>query len=120
MSAIDKLKGEMEQNKNNTYIQFIGEYLINLASFDSSAAVVLSSTEKTIAGSLEAMRKIAEQNKVGNMAVIAPDHGLKIICEYFGLKKNTAEQVAVMTTPTAAHLEVKPKSDLNFDDLFEV
>lgn len=120
MSAIEKLTKEMDEHKQNPYVQYVGNYLINLAKSDNNAAKSLEDAGKTIIGSLDAMRKVAEKSKVNNMAVIAPDHGLKIVCDYFGLNKETPHQVAVTTANINTPSEAKPKSDLNFEDLFEV
>ena len=53
-NAITKLKSEMDANENNSYIQ----------------VEKIMAADKTIAKSLDAMKKEAEKKKVGNCAVL--------------------------------------------------
>lgn len=87
--AKEKLKLEMEQNKTNGYIQFIGQSLLDYLGDYPSAAGAILTEGKTIAKSLNAMEAEARKKpRTGNMAMLTPDEGKKIVLEYFGIKTN--------------------------------
>jgi len=85
--AIDKIRDEMAAAPENTYVQFVGNYLTDhLKKHPSDAAAILSDG-KTIAGSLKAMEDYArKQPRSGNCAVVTPEDGYRIVREYFGIK----------------------------------
>lgn len=92
----EKLKLEMEQNKDNGYVQFIGNALLDrLRDIPSDAEAILTEG-KTIVGSFNAMEEAAKAKKDdrsvfqkffnGRCVMIAPDEGIKIVLQYFGIK----------------------------------
>ena len=96
--ALAKIHDEMEKNKDNEYIQCIGAYLADYLRSNPGAAANIMAEGKTIAGSLVAMRKVAEGKKKGNMAVLTPAEGYKAVLEYYGIQ----------STPAAAQTRVQP------------
>ena len=87
-AAIEKLKTEMESKQDNGYVQYVGNFLIErLAKHPEEADKVLLE-EKTILGSLEAMRNEASKVKQNNIAMFTPDEGFKIVMNYFGIDEN--------------------------------
>lgn len=83
--AIEKIKAEMEENKN-PYTEIIGNYAIQHIQTNPQAAEAIVNEEKTLAGSLEAMRKEALKVKQGNVAILTDEQGFKIISNYFGFE----------------------------------
>jgi hypothetical protein len=84
--AMEKIRTEMEQNKGNGYIQFVGQALLDrLRDIPNNAAAILTEG-KTIAKSLDAMAAEAKKKpRFGNCAMITPDEGMKVVLGYFGI-----------------------------------
>lgn len=95
--AIDKLKKEMEGNKN-PYAQVVGQYLISVIEQDHIQAARVLVEGKTIMGSLAEMQKEAQKVKVGNVGVLTDEQGFAIVLKYFGMDvSKTAESVSQTT-----------------------
>lgn len=108
--AILKIKTEMEQNNNNSYIQIVGEFLLRYLESDPSAAEKILTEEKTIAKSLDEMRKAAEKKKVGNCAVLTDQEGFEIVFKYFGIEAGAAK------VEVKNHAATRPvKKNIDFD-----
>ena len=73
------------------------------------------------AGSLEKMKGVASKQKIGNVAVIAPDQGFKIINEYFGIHGGmpaAAEPKTPVPVKVSAPAAAAPVGlDISLDDL---
>ncbi len=82
--AIEKIKKEMEK-ENNSYVNVVGEYLLDQLDNNPAAAEKILGNNKTLMGSLKEMEKEAKEHKIGNVGVITPDHGFAIVLEYFGI-----------------------------------
>lgn len=107
--AFLKLNSEMEANRTNPYVQYIGKFLLGHIEKNPQDAEKILTAEKTIGKSLDAMRTVAQTKKVGNVAMLTPDEGFKVVLEYFGIK---VENVTLPETPVPAP---KPKSADDFD-----
>lgn len=83
--AIEKIKSEMEENKN-PYTEIIGNYVIQHIEINPQSAEPIVSEEKTLAGSLEEMKKEALKVKQGDVAILTDEQGFKIIRDYFGFE----------------------------------
>lgn len=118
--AIEKLRSEMDRNKNNSYIQVVGQYLIKRVESNPSSAEKILASDKSIEKSLDAIRKVAEKRKVGNCAVIAPDEGFAIIMDYFGISGASTAQLpsAGNTVPVEPPQSTSGEEfDLRLEDL---
>lgn len=119
--ALKKLQDEMDKEKNNSYVVFIGGYLKTHIQAHPADAALIMDEKKTIAGSLEKMKGIASKQKIGNVAVIAPDQGFKIINEYFGIHGEmpaAAEPKAPVPVEVPAPAAAAPVGlDISLDDL---
>lgn len=91
--AIEKLNDEMENNKAS-YVQAVGGFLLQHLEEDATAADKILEEGKTIAGSLEEMRKEAEKQKVGNVAVLSDEDGFAAVLKYYGI----GEEVSLADT----------------------
>jgi hypothetical protein len=83
--AIEKLKAEIDGNKNNPYVQVVGEFLLQHLQENPSNAEKIFQEDKTIGKSLSEMEKAAKKKKVGNCAVLTDQEGFKVVLEYFGI-----------------------------------
>lgn len=81
----------MEENKTNSYIQVVGEFLLKHLENPGSAERILAQ-EKTIGKSLDEMRKEAEKKKVGNCAVLTDAEGFAVVLRYFGIEPAAAPE----------------------------
>lgn len=109
-NAITKIKTEIEKNNNNPYIQVVGGFLIQHIEKNPQDAEKIMNNEKTIAKSLDEMRKAAEKKKVGNCAVLTDQEGFAVVLKYFGIE---AAQVNVTSQPAPIVTELKPSNDFN-------
>lgn len=105
-NAISKLKTEMEQSNNNPYIQVVGEFLLKHLVSNPGSAELINNPDKTIGGSLDAMKKEAEKKKVGSCAVLTDDEGFAVVLKYFGIEPATESKP-------------KPAFDVSLDDLLK-
>ena len=69
MQAMDKLRAEMEQNKNNPFYQVVGNFLLGHLQQNPGAAEKILVDGKSIKGSLDAMQAEARKKQVNNCAV---------------------------------------------------
>jgi hypothetical protein len=113
--AIEKIKAEMEKEKN-PYVTVVGELILEQLEKYPNAAEKILIKDKTIMKSLEEMRKVAEKKKVGNVAVLTDAEGFAVVLKYFGIEGTPAIQVPA-ATPVA--VQIKPENtdfDVKLDD----
>ena len=82
--AIEKITKEMEENKDNTYIQVIGQHLLSICT-DDQVAKLINNEDKSILKSLKVMRKEAEKKKNGDCAVLSDNEAFDIVHKYYGM-----------------------------------
>lgn len=111
-NAVSKLRTEMDQNRDNSYVQVVGDYLLaHLDKYPQDAGKITADDKKTILKSLDAMRTVAGKKKVGNCGVLTPQEGFDIVMKYFGITKS--DGFVLSPRPPAAP---KPKSkEIDFD-----
>lgn len=81
--AIKKIKSEMEQKKNNLYIQAIGDYLLKQVEINRNAAEKICNEKKSIEKSLKEVEKVARKKAVAGCAVLSDNEVFKIVREYY-------------------------------------
>lgn len=81
--AIEKIKSEIASGKNNGYVKVVGDFLLQHLEENPDFAAHVLAESKTISKSLDAMRKIAMQKKVDNVAVLSDPEGFAIVVKYF-------------------------------------
>lgn len=96
--AIGKLKSEMEKEKSS-YVQIVGQFLLHQVENNLDAAEKILSKDKSIMKSLDAMRKAAEKQKVGNVAVLSDEEGFAVVLEYFGISNDKPDQAKSVSPP---------------------
>lgn len=106
--AIDKIKAEMKENANNPYVQVVGNFLIEHVTNSPDDAPKVLAKDKTIAKSLDAMRKEASKKKVNNVAVLTDAEGFAVVLNYFGINTKT-KPATKPTKPT----EAQPATDFD-------
>lgn len=117
--AVDKLRDEMAASKSR-YIQVVGDYLTGYLRGHPAAAGAILAKDKTIAGSLAAMRKEAEKVKDGGVAVLDDETAFGIVLAYYGIKGEATETSSVTgkagdTFPIGEG--IKGDADLDLDAL---
>jgi len=117
--AITKLKTEIEQNKSNSYVQVVGEFLLGHLDKHPQDAEKILAKDKTIANSLDEMRKAASKKKIGNCAMFTPAEGFAIVLKYFGIESTvdiTVPAAVVDPKPIVTPApKLKTKSAVDFD-----
>lgn len=116
IEAVKKLKDEMKKEKSS-YVQVIGKFLLQFIEVNPTEAEKILAEGKTIKGSLDTMRKEAEKQKVGNVAVLSDQEGFSAVLKYFGIIGTVPASPLVAMAPVESKEEVKPKetSSVNFD-----
>ena len=100
---VKRISDEMCSNENNPIIEKIGSYLLGLVNDMTAEAIqrFQEQKDKTIKGSIAAMRKEAKLTAVSGVGVIDDEEGYKIIRGYFGIEDT----------------DIKPKSNVvNLND----
>ncbi|WP_284641210.1 hypothetical protein [Paenibacillus silviterrae] len=87
--AVEKLNTEIEK-ENKPYVTAIGNFLLQHLQSKPHDAEKILSQDKSIVKSLDAMRAVAEKNKVGNCAVLTDQEGFAIVLNYFGIETEAA------------------------------
>ncbi|MGN7359478.1 hypothetical protein ACTHPF_20445 [Paenibacillus sp. SAF-054] len=111
--AITKLQTEIEKNKTNPYIKVIGEFLINHIQANPTSVERILDTDKTIAKSLEAMKKVAQKKQVNGMAMLTDAEGFAIVLKYFGVDES---KIALYDSPGQPDALATPSFDVKLDD----
>lgn len=107
--AVDRVKKEMETNQDNSYIQVVGNYIINHLEQNPEDAEKVLNENKTVGKSLDEMRKEAEKKKVGNCAVLTDAEGFEVVLKYFDIKVTSKR----LNSPAVNRNETK--TDVDFD-----
>lgn len=81
--AIERIKREMKQKKDNSYIQAIGDYLLKQVEINRDAAEKICNGVKTIEKSLKEVEKVAKKKAVAGCAVLSDSEVFKIVREYY-------------------------------------
>ena len=84
--AIEKIRMEMDQKKDNSYIQAIGEMLLKHIEINRGAAEKIVKESKTIASSLKEVEAIAKKKAIGGCAVLSDNEVYGIVREYYGFE----------------------------------
>lgn len=118
--AIEKLKSEMTKNTNNSYVQVVGSFLLQHLSENPQDAEKVLGKDKTIAKSLNEMRKVAGKKKVGNCAVLTDQEGFSVVLKYFNIEGKPAAPVnSISPIPASEPEPTKPTTsfDVQLEDL---
>ena len=92
--AIEKIQSEMTKDNTNSYIQAVGEFLLQHLAENPQDAERILTKDKTIEKSLEEMRKVAQKKKSGNCAVLTDQEGFAVVLKYFGIDTKPSEYVS--------------------------
>ena len=79
----ERIKREMKQKKDNSYIQAIGDYLLKQVEINRDAAEKICNGTKTIEKSLKEVEKVAKKKSVAGCAVLSDSEVFKIVREYY-------------------------------------
>ena len=91
--AINKIKLEMTQNNTNSYIQVVGEFLLQHLDINMQDAEKMLDVDKTISKSLDEIKKETEKRKIGNCTDLTKQEGYNIILTYFEINEKADRNV---------------------------
>jgi len=102
--AKSKLKTEMDGNKNNLYIQVVGQFLLDHLNSNPGAAGKILAEGKTIAKSLDDMKAEARKHQVNGCGVLPDQEGFAVVLKYFDVAGTTtaAPTPVTVTAPASA------------------
>lgn len=104
-----KISEEMKKERNNPYVKVVGEFLLKEVVENNDAAEAIANSNKTIMGSLEAMRAEAAKKKTGNYAVLTDDEGFNIVCVYYGFERVKVDCLVVKTPDIPKEVNTESK-----------
>lgn len=84
--AIEKIKQEINSQKNNLYVQVIGDYLLKQIEINRDAAKKICSESKSIEKSIKEIEKILRKEAKGNTLIISENGIYKVIREYYKIE----------------------------------
>lgn len=99
-SAVDKIRDEMAKGKGR-YVQVVGEYLTDYLLGHTEAEAAILDSKKSIAGSLEEMKKEARKEAVNGCGVLDDQTAFGIVLKYFGIKGEATEGTSSGTADAA-------------------
>jgi len=111
--AIEKIKSEIEQNKKNSNIQVIGEFILRELALNNAAAEKVLQEGKTIKGSIDEMKKVAKTKAVGGCGMLSDQEGFGIVLTYFGIKFTPLKINPIPIK--AVYVPVAPKPNIDFN-----
>jgi hypothetical protein len=115
-AAINKITEEVNKNKDNAYVQVIGEFLLNHIKNNPGESDKILVADKTILKSLDEMAKQAKKKAKNGMAMFTPHEGFEIVRKYFGLDRNIIlDKVQVDPTPVVKEINIQEKPKKKFD-----
>lgn len=111
-----KLQAEMDASKGEDYVVWVGQHLLAHLDANPQDADKFLAEGKTIAKSMDLVKKAAEKNKKGNVAFVNPDKGREIILEYFGIKVKSAKASPAPVAAPAATATPASSISSSLDD----
>lgn len=108
IEAAAKIRAEQASN-NTPYVRVVGDFLLTRLEEHPELAEAILKEGKTIAKSLDAMRKVAEKKKVGNCAVLTDSEGFAVVIGYF--ESEGPSEPAKQPTDEKPKKTEKPKTD---------
>lgn len=105
--ALQKIQAELAEKPNDKYVQVVGGFLMKHLREHPEHAQQILAADKTIAGSLKAMREEARKHQVNGVGVLTDEEGFAVALKYFGCEVPGA-------APAAAAV---PKITTTIDDL---
>lgn len=121
MPAVMKIRDEMAQNVKNPYVQVVGDFLLRYLEQHPEAAEKILAQDKSIKGSLEAMKTEARKHQVDGCGVLTDEEGFTVVLKYYGINgKPSSTEVAFVPAPAAAAVVPARRGiefDVSLDDL---
>ncbi|MCX7772091.1 MAG: PcfK-like family protein [Clostridia bacterium] len=98
--AIEKIKNEMDSEKDDLNVQCIGEYILELIEREPSIAEKIMQNGKHITGAYKAIEEEARKLSKGRGGVCIPDSkGFEIVRGYFGIDHTPVERKESVPAP---------------------
>ena len=104
--AKEKITAEMEKNKDDQYIQVIGNMLLQQLAVNPKIADKIIAGEKTIAKSIDAMAQEAKKKQRNGRAMLTDAEGFGIVLKYYGIEVRMGIDLATGPDYTAVNGQV--------------
>jgi hypothetical protein len=114
--AIAKIEAEIASSKGASYAKAIGNFLLQHINAHPWDAAKILDEGKTIKGSFDAMRKVAEKQKVAGYAFLTDAEGFATVIKYYGIDAGAdpvQEQSVVVPERKASEIDF----NVSLDDL---
>lgn len=85
--ALQRLQKEIAEHHNNPYVSMVGGELIKYVRAHPEQAQRFLAAGKSIRGSLDAMRRVAQTKISGQLAVITPEDAMAVVMNYYGVQQ---------------------------------
>jgi hypothetical protein len=92
--AVEKIKSEMERDKDDDYIHVIGKFLLQQLEANPKIAEKIVANDKTIAKSIDEMAREARKKAKNNRAMLTDAEGFAIVLRYYGVDVCTGTELA--------------------------
>lgn len=91
--AVDKIRDEMAKD-GGRYVQVVGEFLTEYLRTHPGAAAAILKEDKTVKGSLGAMRDAARREQSGGVGILDDETAFRIVLGYYGIQADRPEPQA--------------------------
>lgn len=81
--ALQKLHKEVGEKEKEAYVKHVGAFLIDYVKSHQEHAAFILTEDKTITGSLTAMKEEARKNQKNGVGVLTDEEGFKFVLKYF-------------------------------------
>lgn len=106
--AMKKINTAMQKEPGNTYLEIIGQYIIDRCVNEDVATLVMKQ-DKTLEGAMKAVENVARKKAIHNCACLLPAEVFGTIDKYFGLQTDElAQERAMRSACTATSTPVEP------------
>ena len=89
--AIAKINEEMQKDPSNSYLEIIGQHVIDQCGNENVANAVMNE-KKTLAGAMKEVMTVAKTKTHGNYAVLTDDEVFEIVEKYFKIEKQETKR----------------------------
>lgn len=87
--ALQKLQKEIGEKTKDAYVSHVGSFLIKHVKEHPEHAAFIIADDKTISGSLAAMREVARKRQSNGVGVLSDEEGFNIVLKYFNVPLQT-------------------------------
>ena len=114
--ALEKINAEMQKDPQNVYMEAVGHYVLDRVAMSPEDAEKILAEDKSLKGCLEEIKKKAQKEAKGGVAVIRDDVVFGWADEYFGIGKNDAAVQIARGAASGTPFPAAPALSIDFND----